>query len=161
MEIHERKAVSDELKKYDHLAKDSDFIEVTEWANGEGWDISLNDKLISLTYGQLEAIKYLVKALDYNEQQLMEENMVTARNAKLLTSYKDEIKSNRLEQKYKYAIEGIEKEILWAAEEGRSSITWSYAANEIHSALIKEFTLRGFRVEYFGKNYPSYISIHW
>lgn len=28
MEIHERKAVSDELKKYDHLAKDSDFIEV-------------------------------------------------------------------------------------------------------------------------------------
>lgn len=66
MEIHERKAVSDELKKYDHLAKDSDFIEVTEWANGEGWDICLNDKLISLTYGQLEAIKYLVKALDYN-----------------------------------------------------------------------------------------------
>lgn len=66
MEIYERKAVSDELKKYDHLAKDSDSIEVTEWANGEGWDICLNDKLISLTYGQLEAIKYLVKALDYN-----------------------------------------------------------------------------------------------
>ena len=37
---------------------------MTEWANGEGWDISLNDKLISLTYGQLEAIKYLVKALE-------------------------------------------------------------------------------------------------
>ena len=63
MELYERKAVNDSLKKYDHLAKDSDFIEVTEWANGEGWDISLNDKLISLTYGQLEAIKYLVKAL--------------------------------------------------------------------------------------------------
>lgn len=45
MEIHERKAVSDELKKYDHLAKDSDFIEVTEWVNGEGWDICLNDIL--------------------------------------------------------------------------------------------------------------------
>lgn len=41
-------------------------IEVIEWANGEGWDICLNDKLISLTYGQLEAIKYLVKTLDYN-----------------------------------------------------------------------------------------------
>lgn len=54
MEIHERKAVSDELKKYDHLAKDSDFIEVTEWVNGEGWDICLNNRLISLTYGQLE-----------------------------------------------------------------------------------------------------------
>lgn len=64
MELYERKAVNDSLKKYDHLAKDSDFIEVTEWANGEGWDISLNDKLISLTYGQLEAINYLVKALE-------------------------------------------------------------------------------------------------
>lgn len=64
MELYERKAVNDSLKKYDHLAKDSDFLEVTEWANGEGWDISLNDKLISLTYGQLEAIKYLVKALE-------------------------------------------------------------------------------------------------
>lgn len=67
MELYERKAVTDSLKKYDHLAKDLDFIEVAEWANGEGWDISLNNRLISLTYGQLEAIKYLVKALDYNK----------------------------------------------------------------------------------------------
>ena len=67
MEFYERKAVSNKLKKYDHWAKDSDFIEVTEWTNGEGWDISLNDRQISLTYGQLEAIKYLVKALDYNK----------------------------------------------------------------------------------------------
>lgn len=66
MELYERKAVNDSLKKYDYLAKDSDFIEVTEWVNGEGCDICLNDKLISLTYGQLEAIKYLVKTLDYN-----------------------------------------------------------------------------------------------
>jgi hypothetical protein len=87
--------------------------------------------------------------------------MVTARNAKLLTSYKEEIESNRLNQKYKYAIEGIEKEILWAAEEGRSHITWSYAVSEIHPLLTKEFTQRGFRVEYFGKNYPSYMTIHW
>lgn len=49
----------------------------------------------------------------------------------------------------------------WAAEEGRSYITWSYAVNEIYSPLIKELTQRGFRVECFEKNYPSYISIHW
>lgn len=67
MELYKRKAVNDSLKKYDHLAKDLDFIEITEWENGEGWDISLNNRLISLTYGQLEAIKYLVKALDYNK----------------------------------------------------------------------------------------------
>lgn len=69
MEHYNRKSVTDSLKKYDHLAKDSDFIEVTEWHNGEGWDISINDnKLISLTWGQLEAISYLVKSLDYNKQ---------------------------------------------------------------------------------------------
>lgn len=67
MKINERKSVSDELKKYDHLAKDTDFIEVTEWTNGEGWDIWLNDRPIPLTYGQLEAINYLIKTLDYNK----------------------------------------------------------------------------------------------
>lgn len=65
MDINTRKSVNDELKTYDILAKESDFIEVTEWTNGEGWDISINDRLISLTYGQLEAIKYLIKVLDY------------------------------------------------------------------------------------------------
>lgn len=68
MKINERKSVSDELKKYDHLAKNADFIEVTEWTNGEGWDIWLTDILISLTCGQLEAINYLVKTLNYNKQ---------------------------------------------------------------------------------------------
>lgn len=65
MELYERKAVNDSLKKYDHLAKDSDFIEVTEWANGEGWDIAINERIISLTWGQLEAINYLIKSLEY------------------------------------------------------------------------------------------------
>lgn len=67
MEFNKRKSVNDNLKKYDHMAKDSDFIEVTEWANGEGWDISINERLISLTFGQLEAIKYLIKSLDYEK----------------------------------------------------------------------------------------------
>ena len=44
-----------------------DFIEVTEWTNGEGWDIWLNDRPMSLTCGQLEAINYLVKTLNYNK----------------------------------------------------------------------------------------------
>ena len=67
MNINTKKSVSDKLKTYDILAKESDFIEVTEWSNGEGWDISINDRIISLTYGQLEAIKYLIKVLDYEE----------------------------------------------------------------------------------------------
>lgn len=67
MEIVERKSVNDKLRKYDHLAKEDDFIEVTEWVNGEGWDIMINERPILLTYGQLEAIKYLVKVLDYEK----------------------------------------------------------------------------------------------
>lgn len=66
MEIINRKSINDNLKKYDYLAKNDDFIEVTEWTNGEGIDISINDKQISLTYGQLDAINYLVKTLEYN-----------------------------------------------------------------------------------------------
>jgi bifunctional pyridoxal-dependent enzyme with beta-cystathionase and maltose regulon repressor activities len=66
MEFNSRKSVNDKLKKYDYLAKDEDYlIEVTEWANGEGYDITINDKTISLTEGQLNAINYLVKSLEY------------------------------------------------------------------------------------------------
>lgn len=67
MEIVNRKSINDSLKKYDYLAKDDDFIEVTEWTNGEGVDISINDKIISLTNGQLDAINYLTKSLEYSK----------------------------------------------------------------------------------------------
>lgn len=56
MEHYNKKSVSDDLRKYDHLAKDSDFIEITKWHNGEGWDIAINERMVSLTWGQLEAI---------------------------------------------------------------------------------------------------------
>lgn len=65
MEFNSRKSVNDKLKRYDYLAKDEDYIEVTEWTNGEGYDITINDKTISLTEGQLNAINYLVKSLEY------------------------------------------------------------------------------------------------
>ena len=66
MERANRKSVNDNLRKYDHLAKKDDFIEVTEWTNGEGWDITINDKVIPLTLGELDAIDYLTKGLDYD-----------------------------------------------------------------------------------------------
>ena len=53
MKIETRKSINTKLKKFDALAKDSDFIEVTEWTNGEGWDIAINDKIISLTWGTI------------------------------------------------------------------------------------------------------------
>lgn len=66
MESNKRKSVHDDLNVYDFLAKENDFIEVTEWTNKEGWDIAINDKIISLTEGQLNAINYLTKYLDYH-----------------------------------------------------------------------------------------------
>lgn len=66
METVNRKSIYDNLRKYDYLAKGDDIIQVTEWTNGEGWDISICDDLvISLTWGQLDAINYLVNTLQY------------------------------------------------------------------------------------------------
>lgn len=70
MEIANRKSISDQLKKYTYSRSDSDFIEVTDWVNGEGIDIVIqtttSSKFISLSYGELEAINYLSKSLDLN-----------------------------------------------------------------------------------------------
>lgn len=65
MKFNSRKSINDKLKKYDYLAKDNDFIEVIEWTNGEGYDIIINDKIISLTSGQIDAINYLARSLEY------------------------------------------------------------------------------------------------
>ena len=65
MKFNSRKSVNDKLKKYDYLAKDNDYIEVIEWTNGDGYDIIINDKIISLTSGQIDAINYLVRSLEY------------------------------------------------------------------------------------------------
>ena len=40
LSVKNRKSVSDDLSIYDYLAKKDDYIEVTEWTNGEGYDIS-------------------------------------------------------------------------------------------------------------------------
>lgn len=67
MEFKKVNSVSDNLRKYDYLAKEDDFIIVTEWANSEGFTITINDKTIDLSAGQLDAINYLIKSLEYNE----------------------------------------------------------------------------------------------
>ena len=64
--IEKVKTIGVELKVFDYLAKDSDYISVTEWSNGEGWDIYVGDNHIGLTVGQLKAINVLTSALDYN-----------------------------------------------------------------------------------------------
>lgn len=67
MERKNLKSVSDNLSKYSYVAKEDDYIAVTEWANGEGWDIDLNGKLIQLHDTELEAINYLTQVLMYEK----------------------------------------------------------------------------------------------
>ena len=68
MEFNERTSVKDDLRKYDHLANKDSIIQVTQWANGEGWDISIDDEpVISLTWGQLNAINYLTNTIQFQK----------------------------------------------------------------------------------------------
>lgn len=74
MKIGSRKSINDDLQKYDPLKNKSSFIEITEWTNGEGWDIAINERIFNLTYGELEAINYLVKALDYESDKVKDKD---------------------------------------------------------------------------------------
>lgn len=71
VKIKNRISASDSLSKYDYLKNKDEkaFIEVTEWGNAEGIDISIEkdkeSKLFSLTYGELAAINYLAKTIEY------------------------------------------------------------------------------------------------
>lgn len=74
MKIGSRKSINDDLQKYDYLKNKSSFIEITEWTNGEGWDITINEKIFNLTYGELEAINYLTKALDHESDKVKDKD---------------------------------------------------------------------------------------
>jgi hypothetical protein len=55
------------LIDFDALAKPDDFMEVSIWHNDEGFDVNLNssgEQRFCLTWGQLKALKKLVKELD-------------------------------------------------------------------------------------------------
>lgn len=69
IEVSKLKSVHTKLKKFDYLAKDSNYITITEWANGEGFDISIDDKNFQLSYGELDAINYLIHYLQYEVDQ--------------------------------------------------------------------------------------------
>ena len=70
IEITTRKSAFTELSVYCIMSNSDshDFIEVTEWSNGEGYDVTINastqQQTFSITYGQLKALRRLVKELD-------------------------------------------------------------------------------------------------
>ena len=74
IEVRTRKTAFAELKEFCTFSmtaerKDKgDFLEVTEWTNGEGYDIHISDvngeKTFILTWGQMEAMNKCVKKIE-------------------------------------------------------------------------------------------------
>jgi hypothetical protein len=67
IEIYKRKTIFAELKDYDYLSKENAYIEITEWNNGDGYDVNINnfqEQNFNITHGQLKAINKLIKKLE-------------------------------------------------------------------------------------------------
>ena len=64
IETYTRSAKFAELKAYCHHASDSDFMEVCEWHNGEGFDVTINNRTMQFTYGQWDCLQVLVNYKD-------------------------------------------------------------------------------------------------
>ena len=66
--VTKRNTIYSDLKPFDPgFAKENDFIEIVEWINGEGFDVCIETtqrQTFQLSWGQLEAIKHLVKKLN-------------------------------------------------------------------------------------------------
>lgn len=60
IQTYDRGAKFTELRLYDHTAKDDDFMEVCEWRNGEGFDVTINEKVYAFTWGQYECMQALI-----------------------------------------------------------------------------------------------------
>ena len=65
MEVKSLKSVNCPMSKF--LVNSKDYITITDWANGEGWDISIGDRLFSLNWDELAAINYLTAFLQYDK----------------------------------------------------------------------------------------------
>ena len=67
IETYKLNAAFAELRHFDHFAKPHDFIEVSLWHNGEGFDAHLSsnaEQTICLSWGEFKALKKLLKELD-------------------------------------------------------------------------------------------------
>jgi hypothetical protein len=60
MRQYDRNAKFTQLKQYCLHSNDTDYMEVTEWYNGEGFDVVTNNKHFSLTNGEWECLQALV-----------------------------------------------------------------------------------------------------
>ncbi len=65
--MYMKQAIFASLSGHCPFADDDGFIEITEWKNGEGFDIEIQSKIhsrVQMTFGEFELICKLVKLLD-------------------------------------------------------------------------------------------------
>ena len=65
--VASRKSIFSEIGEYCYLSKEHDYIEITEWTNGDGFDIDVaseGQQKMGITWGQFKLIKKIVKQLE-------------------------------------------------------------------------------------------------
>jgi len=66
--VNQRKSIFCELTHHCHLSNKEDFIEVTEWTNGEGYDITTSNRIgtqmFSITSGEFELLSKIIENFD-------------------------------------------------------------------------------------------------
>ena len=69
-DTYNRKSALVDLKKFNLSGNDGDYMEVTEWKNGEGYTVSIDAEnrnlLFDITSGEIDALNYLVNAVRYD-----------------------------------------------------------------------------------------------
>lgn len=65
--VYKRKAIFEELSNYCPLSNKNDFMEITEWGNGEGFDVVISshwrERQVSLTWGEFELMTKLLSII--------------------------------------------------------------------------------------------------
>lgn len=67
MTYYKKDSIIENLKDHCGFSKDSDFLEVTDWSNCEGIDVSISsrtDQMFSLTWGEWSCLKKVIKKLN-------------------------------------------------------------------------------------------------
>ena len=69
-DTYNRKSAIVDLKKFNFSGNDSDFMEVTEWKNGNGYTVSIEtgnrNVLFDITSEEIDALNYLVNVVRYD-----------------------------------------------------------------------------------------------
>lgn len=69
--IENRRTIFSDIGTHCALSKPDDFVEITEWTNGDGVDINISDatgnRTIPMTWGEFKLIKKMMKTIYKSE----------------------------------------------------------------------------------------------